>query len=60
MNKPKLAALSVAALHGRDFGCVGWLGHFPRQCRCAAAKMQSDKTPSANAAAQSGDALSTN
>jgi hypothetical protein len=57
MNKPKLAALSVAALIAGISAASAGSPMSRDNANPPAAKMQSDKTPSANAAAQSGDAL---
>jgi hypothetical protein len=57
MNKPKLAALSVAALMAGISAASAGSPMSRDNANPPAAKMQSDKTPSANAAAQSGDAL---
>jgi Protein of unknown function (DUF1236) len=43
--------------YGRDFGCVGWLARVPRQCQSASRQDAERQDADANAAAQSGDAL---
>ena len=57
MNKPRLAALSVAALMAGISAASAGSPMSRDNANPPAAKMQSDKTPSANATAQSGDAL---
>ena len=57
MNKPRLAALSVAALLAGISAASADSPMSRDNANPPAAKMQSDKTQSANVTAQSGDAL---
>ena len=57
MNKPRLAALSVAALLAGISAALAGSATSRDNANPPAAKMQSDKTQSANVTAQSGDAL---
>jgi len=57
MNKPRLAALSVAALLAGSSAASADSPMSRDNANPPAAKMQSDKTQSANVTAQSGNAL---
>ena len=57
MNKPSLAALSAAVLIGGISAASAGPAMSRDNANAPAAKTQSDKTQSANAAAQSGDTL---
>jgi Flp pilus assembly protein CpaB len=57
MNKPRLAALSVAALLAGISAALAGSATSRDNANPQAPKMQSDKTQSANVTAQSGDAL---